>query len=97
MTVDSFPGLPPFPEDVHCVDLPRVSFLKLCDGDEIEIDRFFQACKQWGFLYLDLRDSVQGSAVLHMVNQMLEIGEKVFELDLLEKNRYHMTKGNFDG
>ena len=97
MTVDSFPGLPPFPEDVHCADLPHVSFLKLCDGDEVEIDRYFQACKHWGFFYLDLRDSAQGSPVLRMVDQMLEIGQKVFELDLPEKNKYRMTKGNFDG
>ena len=97
MTVDSFPGLPPFPEDVHCVDLPNVSFLKLCDGDEVEIDRYFQACKHWGFFYLDLRDSAKGSSVLRMVDQILEIGKKVFELDLLEKNEYRMTKGNLDG
>ena len=97
MTVDSFSGLPPFPDDVQFVDLPHISFLKLCDGDEVEIDRYFQACKHWGFFYLDLRDSVQGSPVLRMVDQMLEIGKKVFELDLLEMNKYQMTKGNFDG
>ena len=97
MTVDSFPGLPPFPDNVPTVSLTHISFLKLKAGDAAEVDRLFQACKQWGFFYLDFRDNVQGSTLLTLADQVLEIGKNVFDLDLEEKLKYHMTKGSFDG
>ncbi len=97
MAVDSFPGLPPFPDNVPIVNLTHISFLKFQTGHGTEVDRLFQACKEWGFFFLDLRDSVQGSALLNLADQVLEIGKNVFDLDLEEKNKYHMTKGSFDG
>lgn len=97
MTVDSFPGLPPFPDDVPIVSLTHISFLKLQSGDVAEVDHLFQACKQWGFFFLDLRDNVQGSTLLDLADQVLEIGKNVFDLGLEEKNKYRMSKGSFDG
>lgn len=97
MAIEAFPQLPAFPQDVPTVDLPKISFQKLCVGDQLEIDRYFQVCKDWGFFYLDLQDCVQGPPILNMVYQCLEIGQKVFELDLEEKQKYRMTKGNFNG
>lgn len=97
MTVDSFDGFPPFPQDVPCVDLPKISFQKLCAGDHIEVDRYFQACKHWGFFHLDLRDSSQGTPLLHLVDEIVEVGKKVFELDLQAKNKYRMSEGVYDG
>ncbi len=97
MTVDSFPGLPPFPDNVPTVNLTHVSFLKLQTGDVTEVDHLFQACKQWGFFLLDLRDTIQGSTLLDLADQVLQIGKNVFDLDLEEKNKYRMTKGSFDG
>ena len=97
MTVDSFPGLPPFPEDVPTADLSQISFTKIQAGDDTEVDRLFQVCKGWGFFLLDLRDNVDGCALLSLADQVFEIGGKVFDLDLEEKNRYHLPGGVYNG
>lgn len=95
MTVDCFPGLPPFPDDVPIADLPHISLTKIQARDDTEVDRLFQACKDWGFFLLDLRDNVDGSSLLNLANQFFEIGKNVFDLDLEEKQKYKMT--NFEG
>ena len=97
MTVDFFPRLPPFPDNVPVVNLTHISSLKLQTGDVTEVDHLFQACKRWGFFLLDLRDTVQGSTLLGLADQVLEIGKNVFDLELEEKKKYRMTKGSFDG
>jgi hypothetical protein len=52
----NFPDLPPFPEDVPTAPLLRISLTKLTQGDSGEIDRLWQACRELGFFYLDLRE-----------------------------------------
>lgn len=97
MTIESFPGLPPFPADVPTADLPRISYAKIQAGDEIEADRLFEACKRWGFFLLDLRDNLDGSAFLDLADQVEEIGRNFFDLDLEEKNKYHSKGSSFEG
>ena len=97
MTIDDFPGLPPFPQDVPTIDLPHISFSKVSAGDEAEIDRLFQTCKHWGFFFLDLHESAQGANLLKLSDETLEIGRKFFELNSEEKDKYSVTKGNFEG
>ena len=97
MAVESFPELPPFPMDVPTADLPQISYAKLQAGEKIEVDRLFEACKHWGFFLLDLRDNADGSALLDLADQVVEIGKKAFELDLEEKNRYMCPAWNVIG
>ena len=97
MTVDTFPGLPPFPEDVPTIELAHISYHKLQACDAAEVEHLFQACKDWGFFYLDLRDSTYGPPFLTLVDEVLDIGKKLFELDLEKKNKYRMAKTIFDG
>lgn len=50
-----FKGLPPFPREVPAAPLLRISLRRLLSGDSDEIERFWSACCQLGFFYLDLR------------------------------------------
>ena len=97
MAVDSFPGLPPLPDDVPTADLSRISYTKLQAGDNTEGDCVFQACKGLGFFLLDLRDSIEGSVLLSRTDQSMELGKKVFDLDEEEKSKYRLGTRTYDG
>ncbi|EER38322.1 oxidoreductase [Histoplasma capsulatum H143] len=85
---ENFAGIPPFPDDVLCTPLLRLSMEKLIAHDETEVQRFYTACKDLGFFYLDLR----GHEILEDANQLFTTGEQLFELDLDEKRRYDFSK-----
>ncbi|QSS58659.1 oxidoreductase [Histoplasma capsulatum] len=87
---ENFVGIPPFPDDVLCTPLLRLSMEKLIAHDETEVQRFYTACKDLGFFYLDLR----GHEILEDANQLFSTGEQLFELDLDEKRRYDFSKEN---
>ncbi|EEH06661.1 oxidoreductase [Histoplasma capsulatum G186AR] len=87
---ENFTGIPPFPDDVLCTPLLRLSMEKLIAHDETEVQRFYTACKDLGFFYLDLR----GHEILEDANQLFTTGEQLFELDLDEKRRYDFSKEN---
>ncbi|KKZ63660.1 hypothetical protein EMCG_02028 [[Emmonsia] crescens] len=86
----NFAGIPPFAEDVPCAPLLRLSLEKLLSHEEAEVQRFYNACKDLGFFYLDLR----GNDILAEADQLFGIGEQLFELDLDEKRRYDFSKKN---
>ncbi|EEH22630.2 hypothetical protein PABG_04841 [Paracoccidioides brasiliensis Pb03] len=86
----NFAGIPLFADDVPCAPLLRLSLEKLVNHDEAEVQRFFSACKELGFFYLDLR----GSPILAEADELFGIGEQLFELDLDEKRRYDFSKQN---
>ncbi|OJD16780.1 hypothetical protein AJ78_03070 [Emergomyces pasteurianus Ep9510] len=86
----NFTGIPPFPDDVPCAPLLRLSLEKLLSHEEAEVERFYSACKDVGFFYLDLR----GSAILTDADQLFDVGEQLFELDLSEKRQYDFSKQN---
>ncbi|OJD10578.1 hypothetical protein ACJ73_09751 [Blastomyces percursus] len=86
----NFAGIPPFADDVPCAPLLRLSLEKLLSEDEAEVQRFYSACKDLGFFYLDLR----GTAILADADQLFGIGEQLFELDIDEKRRYDFSKQN---
>ena len=68
------------PEDT--VPLLRLSLAKLRDLDAEESQRFFEASKELGFFYLDLQGVDDGHAMLHDVDALFEVGEKLFQEDL---------------
>lgn len=94
MTLETFPGIPPFPDDVSTAPLLRLSLKKLLDNDPIESDAFFSACKDLGFFYLDLRGVPEGASILEDADKLFALGEQVFDLDLEEKMRYDFKAQN---
>ncbi|OAX83322.1 hypothetical protein ACJ72_02322 [Emergomyces africanus] len=85
-----FAGIPPFADDVPCAPLLRLSLEKLISHEKAEVERFYSACKELGFFYLDLR----GSSILTDADKLFSIGEQLFELDIDEKRRYDLSKLN---
>jgi isopenicillin N synthase-like dioxygenase len=107
----TFHDLPPFPDDVPTAPLLRLSLKKLVDGDEEEQQSLWQACCGAGFFYLDLRggtsskrDSahsstgtdVDGDALLKVVPQLFDLGERLLELPIEEKMKYDRQKKEQD-
>ncbi|MCJ1286104.1 hypothetical protein MMC26_005447 [Xylographa opegraphella] len=86
-----FSNIPPFPNDVPCAPLLKLSFKKLLDGDVEESKRLFEASKQLGFFYLDLRDSHEGDSILDDVDRLFKVGEQLFNLDVEEKQKYDFS------
>ena len=86
-----FSGVPPFPNDVSCVPLLKLSFKKLLDGDVEESNRLFEASKELGFFYLDLCDTPEGIPILEDFDKLFRIGEQLFDLDVEEKQKYDFS------
>ncbi|CAP95497.1 Pc21g06000 [Penicillium rubens Wisconsin 54-1255] len=93
-TPNNFPGLAPFPDDVSTAPLLRLSSEKLLAGDPTEHERLFQASTNIGFFYLDLSDSEQGSSLLGDADNLFQLGERLFELSLEEKQQYDFSGQN---
>ena len=82
---------PPFPSDILTAPLLRLSLSKLLKNDQQESTRFFQACKELGFFYLDLQGVPLGNSILRDADKLFDVGEKLFELDLEEKQKYDFS------
>ena len=89
---NGFAGLPPFPDNVQTAPLLRLSLGKLLSGDEAELKRLFETCKDIGFFYLHLEDSETGSSLLKDADDLFQVGEKLFDLDLEEKEKYDFSQ-----
>ncbi|KAK4634261.1 2-oxoglutarate-dependent dioxygenase [Fulvia fulva] len=81
---------PPFPESAEfpTIDLETISLARLQDGDPRELDRVFEACKSWGFFYLELPGCEQGDTIANGADDICRVAEKVFHLPLDEKLKY---------
>ncbi|KAK2762011.1 hypothetical protein FQN53_007594 [Emmonsiellopsis sp. PD_33] len=88
----NFAGIPPFPDDVSCAPLFRLSLQKLLDNEEAEVRRFCSACEDLGFFYLDLRGTQTGDVILEDADKLFGIGQRLFELELDEKRQYDFSK-----
>ncbi|KAI9368473.1 hypothetical protein BJX61DRAFT_537242 [Aspergillus egyptiacus] len=88
---ESFPGLPPFPEDVPTAPLLRLSLQKLLTSEDAETQRLSKACEELGFFYLDLRDAGPLSQILFDADRLFQAGVDLFELPLDEKKRYDFS------
>ena len=101
---DTFPDLPPFPENVPTAPLLRISLEKLLQHDIEEQERCWKACCDLGFFYRDLRtsaandQSINGEALLQDADHLFEVMKSFFELDVQEKVKYDMKeKGSYVG
>ena len=91
---NNFPDLPPFPDDVPTAPLLRLSLEKLLARDETEFQHLLQACEEIGFFYLNLEDSEAGSSILRDADELFQVGEDLFKLDLSEKQKYDFSGQN---
>ncbi|KAL6718870.1 hypothetical protein ACLMJK_003104 [Lecanora helva] len=89
-----FPDLPPFPDNVPTAPLLRLSLEKLLENDEEESIRFFTACKDIGFFYLDLQGTQEGQSLLQDADALFDVGSKLFDLPLEEKQSYDFSAQN---
>lgn len=98
MAHESFGSLPPFPDDVPTMPLDRLSLAKLRQHDSEEYKKFCCACEDIGFFYLDLRTQEEGDSILSLADELFEISEQLFALDVQEKSKYdHSKKRSYYG
>ena len=93
---------PPFPSTVPTALLLCISLSKLLAHDPTEEQRFWGACCDLGFFYLDLRNpddaetGVDGDGLLRDADALFEVAEDVFGLPVEEKTRYDFAeKGSY--
>lgn len=86
-TPDLYPPFPDSPE-FPTIDLETISLAKLQNGDPSELDRVFEACKNWGFFYLELPGCEQGETIANGADDICRVAEKMFHLPLDEKLKY---------
>jgi isopenicillin N synthase-like dioxygenase len=107
---ESFSDLPIFPDNVPTAPLLRISLQKLLEEDEDEQDRCWQACRDLGFFYLDVRNpikdmnnatnerTIDGDALLHDVDRLFEVMRDFYSLGVEEKTKYDFKdQGSYFG
>ncbi|KAM3415451.1 hypothetical protein BST61_g8972 [Cercospora zeina] len=85
---------PPFPEGLNEIQLKTISLRKIQDADKNEQDLVFEACKAWGFFYLDLSQSEQGEIISRSSEDVARIAEDVMALPMEEKMKYPFDFAN---
>jgi isopenicillin N synthase-like dioxygenase len=93
----TFPNLPPFPLDIPTAPLHRLSLAAL-RSDPAESERLFQASKDLGFFYLDLRDDAEGEVILKEAGQFFELAPEFYGLGREELSKYdYKSRGSYMG
>jgi isopenicillin N synthase-like dioxygenase len=88
---ENFPDLPPFPDNAPTAPLLSLSLKSLLDSDQTESKRFFDACKDIGFFYLDLRGTEVGESLLNDADRLFRVGVQFFDLPVEEKSKYDFS------
>ena len=87
-TIYIFEKYPPFPNDVECAELQRISFAKLLAQDASESDALFKACKEWGFFVFDFQGCPEGEAFIQKAAAMLELDIEIHKMKVEELVNY---------
>lgn len=85
---------PPFPDGLKEIELKTISLRKIQDADRDEQELMFEACKAWGFFYLDLSDSEQGEIISHSAEDVARVAEDVMAMPMDEKMKYPFDFAN---
>ena len=83
----SFPNLLPFPDDVLTAPLHRLSLSSLRTSPDESV-RLFDASKELGFFYLDLRSDSAGEELLKESSELFELAPKLFGLGREELSKF---------
>ncbi|KZP01734.1 oxidoreductase [Calocera viscosa TUFC12733] len=90
--------LPPFPEDIKTAPLVTLHLTKLLANDADENARLFEASKNLGFFYLDMRGCPEGETLLKGKDALFETAEEFHELPLEEKLKCdYASRGTYAG
>lgn len=81
---------PPFPSDVPIAKLECISLTDLRNGNELESEALFDACKKDGFFILDLRGDEMGEKILDEAGKLFDMGKTLFDLPYEAKVEYAM-------
>ena len=87
-TAKYFSSIPPFPDDLPTLGLPRLSLAKLIANDRRESEELFRGCRTDGFLQLDMNGSPEGDELLAEAETLMEINREVNGLSLDEKVKF---------
>lgn len=83
-----FVQAPAFPTGTPIASLPTISLEGLQSGNPTEGLKLFEACREWGFFLIDLRDSNEGTALLQDAERMFDLTTELFSLDQASLDRY---------
>ena len=98
MDSDTFSKEVPFPSGLKTANLETISLGELERGATAESTRLLDACKHYGFFYLDLKNTETGAELLDVVAELFPVSQQVFELPQAEKQQYDLKdKGSFFG
>ena len=98
MDSDAFSKETPFPSGLKTANLETISLGELERGATAENTRLLNACKHYGFFYLNLKNTETGAELLDVVAKLFPISQQVFELSQAEKQQYDLKdKGSFFG
>jgi len=86
-------SLPPFPSDLPHAPIARISSAALLSHDPAASASLLEACRTYGFFYLDLRDSEVGKTLVAEAERLLALAQSSFRLPLEEKNGFHLERG----
>ncbi|TVY82339.1 Oxidoreductase vrtI [Lachnellula suecica] len=93
----TFPSLTPFPADIPTAPLHRLSLSALRENPA-ESARLFQASKDLGFFYLDLRDDFEGEKILTEADEFFQLAPEFYRLGREELSRYdYKSRGSYMG
>lgn len=93
----TFTSLPPFPSTIPTAPLHRISLTKLRTDPE-ESARLFDASKNLGFFYLDLRSDTEGESLLQDADGLFSMAPKLYDLGREELSKYdYKSQGSYMG
>ena len=93
-TPESFAKVPPFPDHVSTIGLPRLQLRKLLSGDEAESKALFEACTGLGFFLLDLRECPEGETLLKETEAGFDNSQEFYALSNEEKSTFPLLPSN---
>lgn len=90
-SASQFSGYPPFPQEIPCASLVKISLAKLFAGDTEQSKAMFDCCRTVGFFLLDLSGSNVGEAIVKDTDAILEITKRTLALPENEKEKYKVA------
>ena len=91
-----FQQYPSFPEDINCLEIPKISLEKLLSGDQTQADELFHICCDVGFFLLDLKGEENGHSLLQDIESCFGLTKDVFDLEVEEKTKFSQDASNGD-
>lgn len=90
-TPKCFSQCPGFPSDLPVAQIPVLSFQDLQYNSDSESEKLYEASREHGFFFLDLRDSREGETLLQDAERIFHIAAMTLNLDkkVLDKYAYN--------